>query len=48
MSELLRELIESARPFTSGDTVDETCGTIPLMARLKKAIEAAEKKLEAK
>lgn len=42
----LRKLIEAARPFLSGDTVTETCGTIPLMNKLEKAIEAAEKVLK--
>lgn len=36
--EVLLELIEAASPFTSGDTVDETDGTIPLMYRLEWAI----------
>lgn len=40
---ILRELIEAARPFTSGDTVDETSGTIPKMDRLEQAIDDAEK-----
>ena len=35
----VRELIEAARPFTSGDIVDETSGTTHLMARLQSAIE---------
>ena len=42
MKDIIKELIESAKPFLSGDVVDETCGTIPLMDRLEKAIEAVE------
>ena len=45
--EILRELIDAAKPFTSGDVVDETSGTIPLMERLEDAIEAATIILEA-
>ena len=45
MEKILRELIEAARPFTSGNTVDETSGTIPLMERLSEAIRNAEKAL---
>ncbi len=45
--ELLRELIEAARPFTSGDTVTETSGTIPLMEALEDVIEKAEAWLRA-
>jgi hypothetical protein len=40
--ETLQELIEAAKPFTSGDVVDETTGTIPLMTVLQAAIDAAE------
>jgi hypothetical protein len=40
--EILVELIDAARPFTSGDIVDETDGTIPIMERLEVAIERAE------
>jgi hypothetical protein len=39
-------LIAAAKPFTNDDVVDETSGTIPLMEKLRKAIEAAEKQLE--
>ena len=42
LREKLKELLEAAIPFTSGDTVDETSGTIPLMIRLEHAIEAAQ------
>jgi hypothetical protein len=38
----IRKLIEAAKPFTSGETVTETSGTIPLMEELEDAIEAAE------
>lgn len=42
MTELERqtvvELAEAALPFISGDTVDETGGTIPLMERLENAL----------
>ena len=38
----IKELIEAARPFLSGDVVDELCATIPLMERLEKAIKAVE------
>ena len=44
--EIIRELIEAVEPFNSGDIVDETSGTIPLMERLEKAIEAAKTLLE--
>ncbi len=39
---ILIELIDAAKPFTSGDIVDETTGTIPLMERLERAIDEAE------
>jgi len=42
----IRKLIEAAKPFTSGETVTETSGTIPLMEELEDAIEAAEAILE--
>jgi len=42
LREKLKELLEAAIPFTSGDTVDETSGTIPLMIRLEHAIEVAQ------
>ena len=42
---ILENLVNASRPFTSGDIVDETSGTIPLMKRLKSAIERAEKLL---
>jgi hypothetical protein len=38
----LKELMEVAEPFTDSDVVDETDGTIPLMTRLDKALEAAD------
>lgn len=38
---VLQELIQAAEPFTSGNIVDETDGTIPLMERLEKAIKKA-------
>jgi hypothetical protein len=44
--EALQALIEAARPFTSGDVVDETTATIPLMAELQAAIDAAEAALD--
>lgn len=39
---VLRELIKAARPFTDGDIVDETSGTVDLMDRLESAIRDAE------
>ncbi len=39
------ELIEASRPFTGGDVVDETSGTIPLMDRLEEAISQMESAL---
>jgi hypothetical protein len=38
---VLLELIDAASPFTSGDVVDQTGGTIPLMDRLEDAIDEA-------
>lgn len=38
---ILHELAEAATPFTSGNIVDETNGTTPLMERLDRAIERA-------
>lgn len=38
----ITELIEAARPFLDTNIVDETSGTLPLMDRLKQAIEQAE------
>ena len=38
---IMVELVQAAIPFLSGDTVDETCGTIPLMDRLEEAIKQA-------
>ena len=38
---LLRELILASECFLSSEIVDETSGTIPLMDRLRKSIEAA-------
>ncbi len=43
----IKELIEAAKPFLSGDVVDETSGTIPLMDRLENAIDAVEEELKA-
>jgi hypothetical protein len=43
---ILAALIAAAKPFTSGDVVDETSGTIPLMEALQKAIDAAEKAID--
>jgi hypothetical protein len=40
--ETLQALIEAAKPFTSGDVIDETTGTIPLLEALQAAIDAAE------
>ena len=37
-AEVVEELRDAAKPFTSGDIVDETTGTIPLMERLEVAI----------
>lgn len=39
---ILENLVNASRPFTSGDIVDETSGTIPLIDRLKSAIKRAE------
>ncbi len=44
--EIVAALIAAAKPFLSGDVVDETAGTIPLMQTLQDAITAAEKALE--
>ena len=41
--QLIRQLIEAARPFTDDKVVDETDGTIPLMEALEDAIVEAEK-----
>lgn len=38
----LEKLATASRPFLSGDVVDETSGTIPLMRELEQAIEEAE------
>jgi len=38
---ILENLVNASRPFTSGNIVDETSGTIPLMGRLKSAIKKA-------
>jgi hypothetical protein len=43
----IKELIEAAKPFLSGYTVDETTGTFPLMERLEEAIDAVEEEMEA-
>lgn len=45
IQEALKALIDAAKPFTDQNIVDETYGTIPLMERLKKAIEDAEKSM---
>lgn len=37
-AEAVKELRDAAEPFTSGDIVDETVGTEPLMERLEIAI----------
>lgn len=42
----IEDLIAAAKPFTSGDVVDETSGTIPLMEALRKAIEQMQKRLD--
>jgi hypothetical protein len=36
--EKCRNLIDASKPFISTDVVVETCGTIPLIDRLEKAI----------
>lgn len=41
----LQRLIAAAKPFLSGDAVDETSGTIPLVEELRAAIEDAEKSI---
>lgn len=43
---MLNKMIEASMTFTSGDTVDETCGTIPLMELLEDAINQSKKLLE--
>ena len=43
---IIKELIEAAKPFLSGDVVDETSGTILLIERLEQAIETGECWLE--
>lgn len=43
---ILLELIKASEPFLSGDIVDETSGTIPLMQHLQVVIERAENYLE--
>lgn len=35
----IQDLVAAAKPFTNGNVVDETTGTIPLMERLQQAIE---------
>jgi len=42
---LLTELIEAAKPFTSGYIVDETSSTVPMMETLKSVISKVEKYL---
>lgn len=42
----LNKLIAASMPFTSGDTADETCGTIPLMELLSEAIEQGKELLK--
>ena len=37
----LGTLVGASECFLSSEVVDETCGTIPLMGRLERAIEAA-------
>jgi len=46
MNKIIQELIEASEPFLSSDIVDETSGTIPLVERLREAIEAARKAIE--
>ena len=46
--DIIRKLTSAARPFTSGDIVDKTGGTIPLMDKLGEAIEEAERFVETK
>lgn len=46
ITEAVQRLIAAAKPFTDGNIVDETSGTIPLMEELRKAIEAAEKAIK--
>ena len=41
----LERLIKAAEPFLSGNVVDETSGTIPLMEELRAAIEEAKEEL---
>ena len=45
IQEAVKALVDAAKPFTNPNIVDETSGTIPLMERLKKAIEDAEKSI---
>ena len=42
---VIRELVDAATPFLSGNIVDETNGTILLMERLDEAIFQVEKVL---
>jgi len=46
LESILNKLIEASIPFTSGDTVDETCGTMPLMELLEDTINQSKKLLE--
>jgi|WetSurMetagenome_2_1015567.scaffolds.fasta_scaffold913273_2 hypothetical protein len=41
--ELIKELIDASVCFVSGDVVDETDGTLPLMEKLKETIIKAQK-----
>ena len=47
VTELAKRLIKAAQPFLSGNVVDETTGTIPLMADLSDAIDELEAEIEA-
>jgi hypothetical protein len=42
----LEQLISASEPFLSGDVVDETSGTIPLIYALKASIEQAKEAIE--
>jgi len=42
---VVRRLVAAGEPFTSGDTVDEVSGTIPLMDEMKAALEQARQSL---
>ena len=42
---IIKRLVKAAKPFTSGDVVDETDGTIPLMEELEEAIAEIESQI---